>query len=100
MTVTLTALNPDTAHKDLDFNSQTAILIFDVSGAPFRNDVGETSAATALHYAAVLRTKLTNGEFEQEFAREKREEDLESARESLGEFAEFCEHSGGYTMWV
>jgi hypothetical protein len=100
MSVELYALNADADPKHCDLSPNAAVIIFELCGAPFHEEVGETSAATALHYARIIRATLMDGEFERVCAAEGKGETMDDYRAVVTEYAEFCERSGGYTMWA
>ena len=88
------------AVKNLSMSWDIGIFIFDLCGAPFHQDVGVTSADQAAHYAGCIWRSLNDGEFERVFATSECGWSIDDVRGAVEEYAAFCEHCGGYDMWV
>jgi hypothetical protein len=99
VSISLFPLDPAAPIKICDFSRNDTILIFELCGAPFHDEVGEESAETAQHYATVARRALKEGELEGICEREG-EEDVDGVREIVEEYIKFCEQCGGYRVWA
>ena len=88
------------ADEHFHLSSWTAVIVFELTGAPFHPEVGETTAQMASHYAEVMRRQLSEGEFERVWRRETGNDPSPEDREAMEEFASALAKERRWRLWL